>query len=246
MKRFVSLLLMTALCITLAACGNSGAGTDGAADKSASDEKQESNAGDSKTDEGSQTDGKDAEPSNADSPNNGKDAEPSAEEKEEDKETGKILVAYFSCTGTTKKLAESLAGGLEADIYEIAPEVPYTSEDLDYNDDSSRSTKEMDDASSRPAIAGSVENMEQYGTVVIAYPIWWGEAPRIIDTFVESYDFSGKTVVPFCTSGGSGIGSSAKTLESLAGSGTWLEGKRFGGGESEDEMTAWINGLGIE
>ncbi len=185
MKRFVSLLLMAALCITLAACGNSGA-----ADKSASDEKQESNVEDSKTDEGepsnadsqadadSPNDGKDAEPSNADSqadadsPNNGKDAESPAEEKEADKETGKILVAYFSCTGTTKKLAESLAGGLEADIYEIVPEVPYTSEDLDYHDDSSRSTAEMDDASSRPAIAGSVENMEQYGTVVIAYPIW--------------------------------------------------------------------------
>ncbi len=245
MKRFVSLLLMAVLCITLAACSGSGAGTDGAADKSASDEKQESNAGDSKTDEGSQTDGKDAEPSNADSQADA-DSPNDGQEKEADKETGKILVAYFSCTGTTKKLAESLAGGLEADIYEIVPEVPYTSEDLDYNDDSSRSTAEMNDASSRPAIAGSVENMEQYGTVVIAYPIWWGEAPRIIDTFVESYDFSGKTVVPFCTSGGSGIGSSAKTLESLAGSGTWLEGKRFGGGESEDEMTAWINGLGIE
>lgn len=153
------------------------------------------------------------------------------------------LVVYFSCTGTTKGLAEEIAKQLSADLYEIVPKAPYTSDDLDYNDDDSRSTREMEDASSRPAISGSIENMEQYDRIIIGYPIWWGEAPRIMSTFVESYDFSGKTIIPFCTSGGSGIGSSADKLEKLAGSGTWKEGKRFSGSESGESV---IKSLGME
>lgn len=161
-------------------------------------------------------------------------------------DTGKkVLVAYFSATGTTKALAEYAADAVKGDLYEIVPQEPYTSADLDYGDKNSRSTKEMNDKSCRPAINGSVSDMPQYDIVFIGYPIWWGEAPRIINTFVESYDFSGKTVVPFCTSGGSGMGSSAKNLHSLTSNATWLDGARLSSGSSRGDMVSWINGLGL-
>lgn len=160
-------------------------------------------------------------------------------------DTTEILVAYFSATNTTKGVANTIAGCLNADMYEITPENPYSSADLDYHNDKSRSTIEMNDPNSRPAISGSVENMEQYDIVFIGYPIWWAEAPRILCTFVESYDFSGKTVVPFCTSGGSGVGSSAKNLEKLTSGATWLSGTRLNGSASQDSITEWINGLGL-
>ena len=157
----------------------------------------------------------------------------------------RVLVAYFSATGTTEGVAEHIANGLNADIYEIVPEEPYTDADLNYNDNNSRSTIEMNDSNSRPAISGSVENMEQYDIVFIGYPIWWGEAPRIVSTFVESYDFSGKTVVPFCTSGGSGVGSSATNLEQLTSGATWMEGRRLNGSDSQDTVMEWVNSLGL-
>ncbi len=160
-------------------------------------------------------------------------------------ETSNILVVYFSATGTTKGVAEKIADGVNADIYEITPETPYTDADLNYHDNNSRSTLEMNDASARPAISGSIENMEQYNTVFIGYPIWWGEAPRILCTFVESYDFTGKTIVPFCTSASSGVGSSATNLEKLTSGANWLEGKRFSGGESADTIMDWVNGLNL-
>lgn len=160
-------------------------------------------------------------------------------------DTVKILVAYFSATNTTAGVAKNIADSLNADLYEIVPENPYTSADLDYYDDNSRSTVEMNDPDSRPAISGSVENMAQYDIVFIGYPIWWGEAPRILSTFAESYDFSGKTVVPFCTSGGSGVGSSAKNLEKLTSGATWLSGKRLNGDDSRSTIAEWINGLGL-
>ncbi len=159
----------------------------------------------------------------------------------------KVLVAYFSATGTTKALAEYTADAVSGDLYEIVPQEPYTSADLDYGDANSRSSKEMDDPSCRPAINGSVSDMSQYDIVFIGYPIWWGEAPRIICTFVESYDFSEKTIVPFCTSGSSGIGSSARDLHSLtSSSATWLDGARLSGSSSRDDMVSWINGLGLD
>lgn len=161
-------------------------------------------------------------------------------------ENDKILVAYFSATNTTKGVAEEIAGSLSADLYEIVPEQPYTDADLDYYDDNSRSTIEMNDPAARPAISGSVENMEQYTIVFIGYPIWWGEAPRIIDTFVESYDLSGKTIVPFCTSGGSGAGSSATNLEALSDGAEWLPGTSLNGGSSHETIVDWVNGLGMD
>ncbi len=159
----------------------------------------------------------------------------------------KVLVAYFSATGTTKALAEYAADAVSGDLYEIVPQEPYTSADLDYGDANSRSSKEMDDPSCRPAIQASVSDMSQYDIVFIGYPIWWGEAPRIICTFMESYDFSEKTIVPFCTSGSSGIGSSARNLHSLtSSSAVWLDGARLSGSSSRDDMVSWINGLGLD
>lgn len=170
------------------------------------------------------------------------DAESQGQEK-----NSKVLVVYFSATGNTKALAEYAADALGADLYEIVPEEPYTDEDLNYNDRSTRATVEQNDKDARPAILGSVANMEQYEIVFLAFPIWWGEEPRIMDTFVESYDLSGKTIIPFCTSGGSGFGSSGRNLQGLStGDATWLDGERLGSSSSREDMVDWINGLGLE
>lgn len=156
-----------------------------------------------------------------------------------------ILVAYFSATGTTRPLAEYVADLLNADLYEIVPEDPYTDEDLDYTNPDSRSQVEGDDPDARPAIDGSVENMAGYEVILLGYPIWNGQAPKIISTFLESYDLSGKTIVPFCTSHSSSIGSSDDNLHSLAPDANWQEGTRFAGGTSRAEMAQWIEGLGL-
>lgn len=161
-------------------------------------------------------------------------------------EENKILVAYFSATNTTEKIAGYIADELPADLYEIVPEIPYTSADLNYGDSSSRTSIEMNDPNARPAISGSVENMGQYETVFLGFPIWWGEAPRIISTFLESYDFSGKAIIPFCTSGSSGIGSSATRLHGLTDGAGWLSGRRFGSSATRDDMVTWVNGLGLD
>lgn len=158
-----------------------------------------------------------------------------------------ILVAYFSATGNTKKVAEYAADAMGAALYQIVPEEPYTSEDLDYGNDNSRTSAEMNDDSARPAISGNVENMEQYETIFLGYPIWWGQAPRIIDTFVEAYDFSDKTIIPFCTSGSSGIGSSSDRLQELASKdAVWLDGNRFSASSTREDVVTWINGLGLD
>lgn len=161
-------------------------------------------------------------------------------------ESPKVLVAYFSATNTTKGVANHIADALNADLHEITPAIPYTSADLNYNNSSSRSSIEMNDPNSRPAISGSVNNMNQYDIVFIGYPIWWGEAPRILNTFVESYSFSGKTVVPFCTSASSGVGSSARNLERLSSGAQWLSGTRLNGSASRNDIVRWINGLGLD
>ncbi len=167
------------------------------------------------------------------------------EETDAPEETGGVLVAYFSATGNTQGVAQVIADHLGADTYEIVPETPYTDADLDYNTDC-RANREQDDAAARPAISGSVEGMEHYDVVFLGYPIWWGEAPRIISTFLESYDFSGKTIVPFCTSGSSGIGSSAANLHGIITGADWLDGQRFSGSAGEDDVTAWVDGLDLD
>ncbi len=161
---------------------------------------------------------------------------------ESESNNAKTLVVYFSATGTTKGVAEQIASLTSADTYEILAAQPYTTEDLNWNDKNSRTTKEQNDKSVRPEIGSDKVPLDGYSTVFIGYPIWWGEEPRIMDTFVEGYDFSGKTVIPFCTSGGSGIGSSGSNLETNAGSGKWLEGERL---SSSSDIEGWINGLGL-
>ena len=155
----------------------------------------------------------------------------------------KTLVAVFSASGVTKRVGEEIARVSSGDFFEIVPAEKYTNADLNYMNSRSRSSVEMNDPSARPAIAGRVSDMDSYDTVIIGFPIWWGEEPRIMDTFVESYDFDGITMIPFCTSSSSGIGMSGKNLEANAGSGNWLDGERFGGSVSEEELQAWIDGL---
>lgn len=137
----------------------------------------------------------------------------------------KVLVTYFSASGITAGIAKELADKINADIFEIQPQNPYTSADLNWMDKKSRSTLEMSDSSSRPEIAKQVENMEQYQTIFIGFPVWWYVEPRIIDTFLESYDFKGKTLIPFATSGGSSIDKSAESMEAHCPSAIWKQGK---------------------
>ena len=155
----------------------------------------------------------------------------------------KVLVAYFSASGQTAKLAKTLAAATGGDLYEIVPEQPYTSADLDWMDPKSRSTIEMKDKSFRPAVSGSVENMEQYDTIYVGFPIWWYVAPTIINTFLEQYDLSGKTIVPFATSGSSGMGNTNAELKPSCPGAVLVEGKRFSANASMEDLDTWIKTL---
>lgn len=148
----------------------------------------------------------------------------------------KSLVAYFSASGVTAKAAEKIAAAAGADLYEIQPEEPYTPADLNWTDKKSRSTVEMDDPKCRPAIAEAVEDMEQYDTVWVGFPVWWYVEPRIVDTFLESYDFAGTKMIPFATSGGSGIQKAEKSLREHCPAADWKPGKLLNGGNIE----AWV------
>lgn len=243
MKKFTALLLTIFMSISLTACGGNGSSSEGTSSVPESSSEKVSTSETKETDTESVETTEDFEPA----PEN----EETAEETDPGDDTAEsgteILVAYFSATGTTKALAEYAADALGADLYEITPEEPYTDDDLNYSDNSSRSTIEQNDSSARPVISGSVENMEQYEIVFLGFPIWWGEEPRIMDTFVESYDLSGKTIVPFCTSGGSGFGSSGRNLQALStGDATWLDGARLGSSSSREDIVEWINGLGLD
>ena len=158
----------------------------------------------------------------------------------DDSASEKSLVVYFSATGTTKGVAEQIAVVTGADTYEILAAQPYSDDDLDYNNDDSRATKEQKDKTVRPEIGSEQLDLSAYDTIYLGYPIWWGQAPRIMDTFVESYDFTGKTVIPFCTSGSSDIGTTGNELEANAGSGNWLKGKRFAGGTTQADVEEWL------
>lgn len=151
----------------------------------------------------------------------------------------KKLVAYFSASGTTAKVAKKMAEAIGADLFEIKPEIPYSSADLNWQNKNSRSSVEMNDRSSRPAIAVKAVNMPQYDVVFVGFPVWWYREPSIIDTFMESYDFAGKTVIPFATSGGSGLGDSAANMQKLAKGAKVVNGKRFSGSASAEELKAW-------
>jgi len=151
-----------------------------------------------------------------------------------------ILVAYFSATGTTEKVAQNLAAVTNADLFEIEPAVAYTAEDLNWQDKQSRSSVEMADKNSRPAIAKKAENIDQYDTVFLGFPIWWYIAPTIINTYLESGDFSGKTIILFATSGGSGFGKAVEFLQPSAPKAIIKEGKILNGNPSQEELAKWV------
>ena len=259
MKKLLSLLLAVAMLLALAACGAKSA-ADSPADEP--ENTVSDNAAQAAPDEA-------PDPSEPEAPNDAAEEPPQETVGETTADTaeppsgqtteqmpaepepattpdagGKILVAYFSATGSTKSVAETLRTALDADLYEIVPEDPYTAADLDYNSDC-RANREQNDDSARPAISGSVSDMGDYAVVFVGYPIWWGKEPKIIDTFLESYDFSGKTVVPFCTSGGSGISGSLSGVRAGAAGANVLDGKRFSGGVSVSDAEDWVNGLDL-
>lgn len=156
----------------------------------------------------------------------------------------KRLIAYFSCSGTTEAVAKTLSEAANADLFAITPKIPYTQADLDWTDRKSRSSLEMRDPDSRPEIASRVNNMDEYGVVFIGFPVWWYVAPTIIDTFLESYDFSGKTIVLFATSGGSGLGKTQSVLRPLCSETTlWKTGKLWNGNPSRADLAKWVDGL---
>lgn len=248
MKRILACAAVMAMIFSLTACGGSQAQT--AAEPAAAEEQKEAETPadaaepETKPEETAQETETVAEDAASETET---EAVPSETETEAEApapaEHSEVLVAYFSATGTTKGVAEKIASVTGGDLYEILAAEPYTADDLNYNDSSSRSTKEQDDKSARPEIGSEEISLEGYTTIYLGFPIWWGEEPRIMDTFVEKYSFEGITVIPFCTSGSSGIGRSGPNMEELAGSGTWLDGKRFGGSESEEELQSWIEGM---
>lgn len=170
-----------------------------------------------------------------------------SEASQEESATGKTLVVYFSATGNTESAANYIAQATGGDLFELEPAEPYTDEDLNYNNDDSRVSREHEDESLRDVelVADTVENWDEYDTVFIGYPIWWGIAAWPVDNFVEANDFTGKTVIPFATSASSDLGQSGELLAELAGTGDWQEGQRFSSSVSEEDIQAWVDSLGL-
>lgn len=226
MKKILSIILISLLALGLVACGDT-------SQNKTPDESpvvEESNKGTEETNK--QNLQEDITPG---------ENKPNEQESVSDPSGKNVLVVYFSVTGNTKTIAEKIAILTDADIYEIKPAVEYTDADIDYGDSNSRTSKEQNDSTARPEIQSETISLEGYDTIYVGYPIWWGEAPRIMDTFVESYDFGDITMIPFCTSASSGIGNSGKNLAKNAGSGNWLEGKRFSANVSENELKEWVD-----
>ena len=161
---------------------------------------------------------------------------------------GRVLVAYFSATGNTAAVAETIAGAAGAELFALEPVTLYTDADLDYNDSGSRTSQERADPALQevPLVSATVDGWDTYDTVFVGYPIWWGGAAWPVNGFVTGNDFAGKRVIPFCTSGGSGLGRSGERLAELAGSGDWAEGRRFSAGASAEEIAAWLAELGLQ
>lgn len=218
MKKITSILLALVLVFSFAACSNN-------SDNSASTANSTTStpAGKQSTDESSDN--------NTDSTSN-----------------SKILVVYYSATGSTKAVAETIADTTGADLFEITPVDPYTSDDLNWTNDNSRVSVEHNDESKRdvPLTKTTPDNWADYDTVFIGYPIWWGIAAWSVNNFVEGNDFTGKTVIPFCTSSSSGLGQSGDLLADMAGTGNWQDGERFSSGASSSKVESWVNGLDLK
>ena len=242
MKKLCSVFMIFALVLGLAACGSKNDG-EGTSQETAQESSVQTAGDESSADE-------DAGGTEAPSDTQGAEQteEPGGSLPEETQGTGaKALVVYFSATGNTKAVAETLAGLKDADIYEIVPKQPYTDEDLNYNDRTTRATAEQNDPDARPAIQGSITDFEQYEVVYVGYPIWWGDMPRILYTFFDAYDFSGKTIAPFCTSGGSGLSGTPGTIEELESGATVLDGlyvSDSAADSAESGVSQWLADIG--
>ena len=240
MKKKISVLAAVLLAIGLTACGNNeGQAANDTVQTIQAENSEEVEATNNANEETQQVVASEA----ASNTNDKIVKDTSSEATDSVEKNGGVLVVYFSATGNTKGVAEKIAGITGADTYEIKAAEEYSDADLNWNDSNSRSTKEQNDSSVRPEIGSDAISLDGYTTIYIGYPIWWGEEPRIMDTFVESHSFDGITMIPFCTSSSSGIGRSGQNLADNAGTGTWLDGKRFGAGASEDEIRSWIEGL---
>ena len=242
MKRILSIIMATFLLASLAACGNNSK-TETNGTQSVTEEQKKPAESTAQTASKAAQAAETVTEAPASAAEKAPETEAPAAETPATETHSDVLVAFFSATGTTKGVAERIASVTGGDIYEILAAEPYTSDDLNYNDSSSRSTKEQNDKNVRPEIGSEDISLEGYTTIYLGFPIWWGEEPRILDTFVEKYSFDGITVIPFCTSGGSGIGRSGPNMEALAGTGTWLDGQRFDGNVSEADLQSWIEGL---
>ena len=226
MKKIEYLFLSVILVFSLAACGNNqqAQSTEPASSEPASEAS--------------------SEPETLEEP----PTEPSdAETGEAESTTGKTLVVYYSATGSTENVAKVIADATGADLFELKPVEPYSSEDLDWTNDDSRVTREHENEAERVVelVSATVDNWGDYDTVFIGYPIWWGIAAWPVNEFIETNDFTGKTVIPFCTSASSGFGESGELLEEMAGTGDWQEGQRFRSETSEEDVRAWVEGLGL-
>jgi len=234
-KNLITMVLAGAFSVSLlAGCGASKTTESSAASSAAQTETQSSIA-----------DTTAAESSEQAESNTEESAENTADKT--NSETGKTLVVYYSASGNTERVAKAAAEAAGADLFEFVPVEPYTSDDLNWRNNDSRVSREHDDESLRDVelVSTEVENWDSYDTVLIGYPIWWGIAAWPTDGFVKANDFTGKTVIPFCTAASSGIGQSGKLLADLAGSGDWQEGQRFASGASDKEVAAWVAGLGL-
>mgnify|MGYP002568911275 CR=1 FL=1 len=229
-KKLLSLSLAAVMALSLAACGQSDATDDS---QSAGQSQEEPST-----------------PAPTPTPENGEDTSaPDASEPEDSQsvENGGVLVVYYSATGNTEAVAGYIAEATGGDLFELEPAEPYTDADLNWTDENSRVTLEHEDESLRDVelVADTVDNWDSYDTVFIGYPIWWGIAAWPVDTFVEANDFTGKTVIPFCTSSSSGLGQSGELLAEMAGTGDWQEGERFRSSASQEDVTEWVDSLGL-
>lgn len=223
MRKIISFILMPLMGISLLACGSSAQGGKNGAVSSGSEITEAVSAAEA-----------------AGAVVEVEDEEDSAGQEISGKNS-RVVVVFFSCTGSTRSVAEKIASVTGGDLQEIVPARPYTPDDLNYNDSKSRTSIEQSDKSVRPEIANTIENWDAYTLVFLGHPIWMGEEPRIMDTFAERYSFAGKTVIPFCTSGGSGVGSSASNMAALADTGDWKAGTRFSGDASEEDIRAFVH-----
>lgn len=230
MKRTLSLLLSLVMVLSLTACS----GNENSSSSQVSSAAPESSAAESSASE-----------SSSEAPSS---SEVSSQAQAEDTGSGSsVLVVYYSATGNTAQVAQYIADSTGGDLFEIQPVEPYTDDDLNWSDDNSRVSQEHADESLRDVelVADTVDNWDQYDTVFIGYPIWWGIAAWPVDGFVEANDFSGKTVIPFCTSSSSGLGESGQLLADMAGTGDWQEGQRFRSSASQEDVQSWIEELGL-